>query len=115
MPQRSNSPSSGKRSAPRPEMSFGPYPGGISVAVWLNEVQGDQGARKIRSVTISPRRYLDPKSNEWKDSGSYRPGDLPVLIFGLQKALEFVFTQPMPGQETSQSPEEEQPHGEVPF
>lgn len=96
MPQRSTS-----RSATRPEISFGPYPGGISVAVWLNEVQTDNGPRKIRSVSISPRRYRDSESGEWKDASSFRPGDLPALLFGLQKALEYVFTKPVPGQESA--------------
>lgn len=108
MPRPNNSSTAAKHSGTRPEISFGPYPGGISVAVWLNDVQGDEGSRKIRSISISPRRYLDPKSGEWKDSGSYRPGDLPVVIFGLQKALEYVFTQPIRGSEDGQTQEEHQ-------
>ena len=91
----------------QPEKKFGPYPGGISVAVWLNNVQGENGSRKMRSITISPRRYRDPDSGEWVDAGSFRPGDIPVLLFGLQKALDYVFTTPIPG--------EEEPHGEVAF
>lgn len=104
MPKGTQSRSSGKQ---QPEKKFGPYPGGISVAVWLNDVQGQNGSRKMRSITISPRRYKDPDSGEWVDAPSLRPGDLPVLIFGLQKALDFVFTTPITGQEEG--------HGEVPF
>jgi hypothetical protein len=96
-----------KKSANRPEASFGPYPGGISVAVWLNEVQTDGGTRKIRSITLSPRRYRDSKTGEWKDATSYRSADIPCLLFGLQKALEFIYTTPIPGQEDAD--------GEVPF
>ena len=80
----------------QPEHKIGPYPGGIGVAVWLNTIQTDGGPRKVRSITISPRRYRDPESGEWRDSNSFRPGDLPALIFALQKAQEFTYTKPLP-------------------
>ena len=95
MPKTTSSP----KSANRPEVKFGPFPGGISVAVWLNDVQTDGGTRQMRSITISPRRYRDALSGEWKDAPSYRPSDLPALAFGIQKALEFIFSNPIAGQE----------------
>ena len=52
-----------------------------------------------RSITISPRRYRDRETGEWKDAGSYRPSDLPALIFALTKAQEYCYTTPLPGQE----------------
>ena len=87
------------QSSSRPEQKFGPFPGGISVAVWRNTADTDDGPRPFRSITITPRRYRDPQSGEWKDSPSFRPADLPALIFGLQKALEFMYTTPLAGQE----------------
>jgi hypothetical protein len=93
-----------------PEKKIGPYPGGIGVAVWMNNVKTeDGGTRKMRSVTISPRRYFDRQADEWKDSSSFWPGDLPALIYALQRALEFVSTTPIPGQ-----PKEEEDHGDRP-
>ena len=83
----------------RPEIKFGPFPGGISVVVWRNEVKTDGGSRTMRSISVSPRRYRDSETGEWKDSPSYRPSDIPALVFGLQKALEYVFSNPLPGQE----------------
>ena len=83
------------RSANRPENKIGPFPGGVGVAIWLNTVQTDEGSRKIRSITLSPRRYRDPKTGEWKDSTSFQTGDIPALIFALQKAQEFVYTHPL--------------------
>ncbi len=80
----------------RPEHKIGPYPGGIGVAVWLNTISTDDGPRKVRSITISPRRYRDAETGEWRDANSYRPGDLPALIFALQKAQEYVYTKPLP-------------------
>ncbi|GAB4161685.1 MAG: hypothetical protein Tsb009_38930 [Planctomycetaceae bacterium] len=84
----------------QPERKFGPYPGGVGVAVWINTIETDQGAKNIRSITINPRRYFDNTSQQWKDSRSFRPEDLPALIFGLQKALEHCYLEPISGQDT---------------
>ena len=86
------------RPAKPPEVKFGPYAGGIGVAVWVNTVENENGRQQRRSITIAPRRYRDPKSGEWKDSGSFRPSDIPILLVSLQKALEYVYTTPMPGE-----------------
>lgn len=104
-------PNAKSTSAKGPERRFGPVGGGISVAVWINTIDTDDGPRKVRSLTISPRRYLDRESGDWKDSGSYRPGDVPALIFVLQKALEFMFTTPIPGQ----PPEDDERRGRGTF
>ena len=74
-----------------PEKKFGPFTGGIAVAVWTNTVQTEHGPRQFRSITISPRRYLDRQTGQWKDANSFNPGDLPALIYALSKAQEFVF------------------------
>lgn len=89
------------RPSRRPEKKIGPFHGGIGVAIWLNTADGDDGPKQFRSITIAPRRYLDRESGEWKDAGSYGPSDLPALIFALQKAQEYVFTTPIPGQEST--------------
>ncbi|MCH8042811.1 MAG: hypothetical protein IID44_03745 [Planctomycetes bacterium] len=86
----------------KPELSIGPFAGGIGVAVWRNDVQTDDGPRTIRSITIAPRRYRDKTTGEWKDSDSYRPIDLAALILALQKAQEHIYTNPVPGQEQEQ-------------
>lgn len=89
--------SSSRGSANKPEKKIGPYPGGIGVAIWVNTIQTQNGPRKVRSVSLSPRRYRDSKTGEWKDSTSYQTGDLPALIFALQKAQEFIFSNPLDG------------------
>jgi len=76
----------GKAPAKPPELKIGPFQGGIGVAVWLNQIQTDSGPKTIRSISIAPRRYLDKESGQWKDSGSFRPGDLTALILALEKA-----------------------------
>ena len=87
-----------KRPGKPPELKVGPFMGGIGVAVWLNEVETANGPRTIRSVTIAPRRYLDKQTGEWKDSGSFRPGDLTALILALEKAREHCLMVPIPGE-----------------
>jgi hypothetical protein len=101
----------GSTATPRgPEKKIGPYPGGIGAAIWMNTIENEDGStRKVRSVTISPRRYFDRKAEEWKDSTSFWAGDLPALIYALQKALEFVSTTPIPGQTN-----DDEDHGDRP-
>ena len=83
-----------------PEKKIGPFAGGIGVAIWLNEVEAEDGSiRAFRSVTLNPRRYLDSKSGQWKDAASYQPSDLPALLFCLAKAQEYCYETPVPGQE----------------
>ena len=76
-----------------PEQKFGPY-SGITVAVWLNTVDTEDGPMTFRSVSVT-RRYRDKKTGEWKDANSYNPTDLPALIFALQRAQEFIFLNPL--------------------
>jgi hypothetical protein len=82
----------------RPERKWGPFHGGVGVAVWLNEVETADGRKWFRSVTIAPRRYLKAETGQWEDATSYRTVDLPSLILALQAALEFVSSTPLPGQ-----------------
>ncbi len=83
------------RSDNKPEKKIGPLPGGLGVAIWVNTVQTDEGPRKIRSITLSPRRYRDSKTGEWKDSSSFQVGDIPTLIFALQQAQEHIYLHPL--------------------
>ena len=112
----SQSTSETKRPAKLPEVKFGPYAGGIGVAVWLNTIETADGRREMRSVTIAPRRYRDRQTGEWKDSGSFRPSDIPILLVGLQRAMEYVYTTPLPGHD-GEIPEhgEGEQNGDVAF
>jgi hypothetical protein len=98
MPKKQTAQRTRSQHAP-PEIKIGPFAGGIGVAIWLNTVDTDDGPKKFRSITIAPRRYQDRETGEWKDAGSLNPSDLPALIFALQKAQEYVFTTPLPGQD----------------
>jgi hypothetical protein len=99
-----------------PELKIGPFQGGIGVAVWLNQIQTETGPKTIRSVTIAPRRYLDKQSGEWKDSGSFRPGDLTALILALEKAREHCLMVPLPGEQSEDERMASMPdNGEIPY
>lgn len=91
-------PKGSERAPNRPEFKVGPFQGGIGVAVWLNEIETQQGPRTVRSITIAPRRYRDRQSGEWKDATSFRAGDLTALILALEKAREYCLTSPLPGE-----------------
>ena len=82
----------------QPERKWGPFHGGLGVAVWLNEVETADGTRYFRSITVAPRRYRDAKTGQWKDAGSYRPTDLPTLMLALQAAHDYIHATPLPGQ-----------------
>ena len=100
------------RPSRHPEKKIGPFAGGIGVAIWLNSAETDDGPRVFRSITVNPRRYLDRESGEWKDAGSFNPGDLPALIYALTKAQEYVFETPLPDQKGGDSPKKDE---DIPF
>ena len=81
----------------RPEKKYGPFHGGVGLAIWLNQVAGETGPRFFRSVTIAPRRYLDPKTGHWMDSSSFRATDMPALILALESAHAYMTNTPLPG------------------
>ena len=89
------------KAPPRPpELKIGPFQGGIGVAVWLNEIDTPDGKRTFRSITIAPRRYRDKNTGEWRDAGSFRPGDLSALVLALEKAREFCLMKPLPNEQS---------------
>ena len=109
-----------RATAQQPEKKIGPFSGGISVAIWLNTIETADGPRKIRSVTISPRRFKDPKTGEWRNAGSFRLADLSALILGLEKAREHLLTVRLPGDvpvDVDDAPPEPpvEPQGDIPF
>ena len=83
-----------------PEKKVGPFANGVGVSIWLNKIETDQGPRQVRSISVNPRRYFDRESQQWKDSPSYNPSDLPALIFALTKAQEYCYETPLPDTES---------------
>jgi hypothetical protein len=102
------------KSAPRyPERKWGPFAGGIGVAVWLNEFTTDEGTRYTRSITFAPRRFRDKKTGDWRN-GAYRPVDLAALLLAIQAAQDYCLTTPLPGDAAEPEEVESLADGEVP-
>jgi hypothetical protein len=99
----------------RPEKKITPVNSGISVAIWLNSADTETGKRYYRSVTIEPRRYYDKTAGEWKDSPSFSAADLPLLLYALEQARDFVFSEPLPDQSPETQTNSAITDGEVPF
>jgi hypothetical protein len=80
---------------PRPIMSFGPYPSdrntSIEASIWKNEIEGDGGTFAVFNVTLK-RSYRDDKG-DWQQNQNFRPHDLPVAIYALSKAHNYIMDQ----------------------
>jgi len=100
------------KDAVRPEKKFGPYAGGIGVAIWCNTAETDDGPKQFRSLSISPRRYRDEESGKWRDSSGFRPSDIATLQFALSQAQAYLLTTPLPGAAEDGQAEEpsDEPH-----
>lgn len=61
--------------------------GSVSASVFVNEVDGDGGTRRIRNVNLQ-RRYRD--GEEWKSSTSFGLSDIPSALRVLQLAQQHV-------------------------
>lgn len=86
-----------KAPARPPERKWGPFPGGVSCAVWLNSVETEEGTKYFRSVTIQGRRFRDKVTGLWRDAKSLRSTDLPALMLALEAAQRFMNDTPLPG------------------
>lgn len=71
--------------AKSPETTF--RIGMTSASIFVNEVEGEGGKRKVRSVSLQ-RRYKD--GDEWKYTSSFGLGDLPAAIRVMELALRHV-------------------------
>ena len=76
-----------------PVAKFGPYSSGsgnsIELAIWSNEIVVDGGQKvNVHSISFS-RNYRD--NDGWKKVKTMRPADLPVLVYALNKAQEWIF------------------------
>ena len=69
--------------AGKPEVTFRIGP--CSSSVFVNEIESDNGKRRVRSVTVQ-RSYLD--GSERKYISSFGVGDLPQAIRALELAQQ---------------------------
>lgn len=63
--------------------------GGITAAVWANEVEKDGRTSTRCSITLE-KRYRDRNDGAWRTSSSLFAGDLPKAQMVLAKAFDFI-------------------------
>jgi hypothetical protein len=69
----------------KPIAKFGSA-GGVSAALWENEINVGGGTKTILKASIG-RRYKD-SSGQWKSSTSFSRNEVPLAILALLKAYE---------------------------
>ena len=74
----------------KPEKTF--RIGAVSASVFVNEIDTENGKRRIRSVSLQ-RRYRDDSDGEWKSSNSFGLGELPQALAVLDLAMKHVVEQ----------------------
>lgn len=69
-----------------PEITY--RSGAVTASVFLNTIDGEDGARKRRNVRLE-RRYRTAEG-EWKSTSSFGLAELPQAMAVLQLALDYV-------------------------
>lgn len=64
--------------------------GAMNVAIWENEVVGNNGEPAVFKTVTFERRYKDKQTGEWKTSTGLRINDLPKASLLLSKAYEYL-------------------------
>jgi len=72
--------------------------GGVSVAIWANEIETANGPKTVDRVTVE-RRYKDQATGEWKNASGFQSNEIPRLILCLQKAYEHMVFKKRDGEE----------------
>lgn len=65
--------------------------GSVTCALWENEIRVNGQAEKVLKASVS-RRYRD-RDGAWKTSTSFSRSEIPLAIYGLQQAFEFMLQQ----------------------
>jgi hypothetical protein len=61
--------------------------GNVEVAVWSKIIEQDGNDREVFSATVK-KTYKD--GEEYKESGSLFPEELPLVAFAIQEAFSFI-------------------------
>ena len=70
--------------------------GTTTASVWENTVQQGENTVVRRSVQLQ-KRYFCKSDQEWKTSKSLYANDIPRAVLALQRAYEWIMTQPRNG------------------
>ncbi len=73
--------------------------GAVSCALWENKANVNGRNITIVKATVE-RRYKD-NDGTWKSTGSYGRGDIPLVVFCLQKAFGYMLEERSLGDDES--------------
>lgn len=77
-----------------PIFKVGPIPTGVNesieVCVWARQTQHDNREVTLFYVTLQAS-YRD--GEEWKRSASFKPHQIPVAMYALQKAFDYIVSR----------------------
>ncbi len=72
--------------------------GAITAAVWRNSI--DVSGRKVSVFKATVERgFKDPKTDEWRNTGSFGRNDLPLVVFCLERAFAWMIEHESKGDE----------------
>ena len=58
----------------------------VSLAIWENTIQTDNGPKTVRNMTFQ-RSYKDAETGQWKNTDSYTPASLGNLLGVVLQAI----------------------------
>ncbi len=90
MSTRTQSKSNGKKEEKSKPVWFRRYwtgSGVLEVSVWSRTIESQGGDREVFNTSLK-KTYKD--GDDYKESGSYRPEELPLIAFALQEAFSFI-------------------------
>lgn len=64
----------------------------LEIAVWLNSNEGENG-QKFDSYSLSINRSYRKEDGQWVQNTNFRPHDLPVLLFLVNKAYDYILSE----------------------
>ena len=62
--------------------------GNITVAVWQNEFTHNQ--KTVTALRASIERRFKTKDGQWKSSSTFSRNDIPLAVYCLQKAFDYM-------------------------
>lgn len=66
--------------------------GAVTCAVWTNDITVGGKKKAVLKATVE-RRFKDA-NDEWKSSGSFSRNEIPLAVYALQQAFEYMLENP---------------------
>lgn len=66
--------------------------GAVTAPVWASDITVGGKKRAVLKATVE-RRFKDA-NDEWKSSGSFSRNEIPLAVYALQQAFEYMLENP---------------------